>query len=86
MSNIIVLGAGMVGSAMAIDLASKHKVTLTDLNIERMRRTKEKCKSLNILELDVKNKEKLKSTVKSFDLVISAVPGFLGLWCSPGHA
>ena len=31
MSNIIVLGAGMVGSAIAIDLSKKHNVTLTDL-------------------------------------------------------
>ena len=32
MSNIIVLGAGMVGSAMAIDLVKDHQVTLTDVN------------------------------------------------------
>ena len=32
MNNIIVLGAGMVGSAMAIDMTKKHKVTLTDIN------------------------------------------------------
>ena len=32
MSKIIVLGAGMVGSAMAIDMAKNHNVTLTDLN------------------------------------------------------
>ena len=28
MNNIIVLGAGMVGSAIAIDLSKKHNVTL----------------------------------------------------------
>ncbi len=32
MSKVIVLGAGMVGSAMAIDMAKKHRVTVTDLN------------------------------------------------------
>ena len=32
MSKIIVLGAGMVGSAMAIDLAKTHEVTITDLS------------------------------------------------------
>ena len=32
MSNIIVLGAGMVGSTMAIDLAKKHNVTIADFN------------------------------------------------------
>ena len=32
MSNVIVLGAGMVGSAMAKDLSKLHKVLLTDIN------------------------------------------------------
>ncbi|MHB8402513.1 MAG: saccharopine dehydrogenase family protein, partial [Bacteroidia bacterium] len=78
MSNIIVLGAGMVGSAMAIDLAKKHKVTLTDLNAKRLKQVKEKCPTLTILELDVCNKVKLRAALKPFDLVICAVPGFLG--------
>ncbi|PIP55138.1 MAG: saccharopine dehydrogenase [Bacteroidetes bacterium CG23_combo_of_CG06-09_8_20_14_all_32_9] len=78
MSNIIVLGAGMVGSAMAIDLAKNHKVTLTDLNIQRLKHVKEKCQTLNILKLDVCNKNNLQYVLKTFDLVICAVPGFLG--------
>ena len=45
MGNIIVLGAGMVGSAMAIDLSANHKVTLADLNIQRLQHVKEKCKN-----------------------------------------
>ena len=32
MSNIIVLGAGLVGSAIAIDLAKQHNVTSVDIN------------------------------------------------------
>jgi len=78
MKNIIVLGAGMVGSAMAIDLAKKHKVTLTDLNLERLNFVKNKCGELSILELDVTDKGKLQSIIKPYDLVICAVPGFLG--------
>ncbi len=78
MSNIIVLGAGMVGSAIAIDLVKNHKVTLTDLNCDRLNQVKKKCSELSVLELDVCNKEKLQSSIKSFDLVICAVPGFLG--------
>ncbi len=78
MSNIIVLGAGMVGSAMAIDLAKKHQVTLTDVNNSVLERVKQKENNLNILQLDVTNKEKLQSTIKKFDLVVNAVPGFLG--------
>jgi saccharopine dehydrogenase-like NADP-dependent oxidoreductase len=78
MSNIIVLGAGMVGSAMAIDLSKKHKVTLTDLNQNVLEKVKKKCANLIIHQLDVSNKEHLQGKVKQHDLVVCAVPGFLG--------
>ena len=78
MKNIIVLGAGMVGSAMAIDLSAKYKVTLTDINLNTMSKVKEKCSNLEIHQLDVTDQNALKESLKSFDLVICAVPGFLG--------
>ena len=78
MSNIIVLGAGMVGSAMAIDLSKKHKVTLTDFNPKVLEKVKEKCSALVIEQLDVTDKAKLKNSIVKHDLVICAVPGFLG--------
>lgn len=78
MSNIIVLGAGMVGSAMAIDLVKNHSVTLTDLSVDRLNYVKNKCGELSILPLDVTDSSNLQNTIKSFDLVICAVPGFLG--------
>ena len=68
----------MVGSAMAIDLGKKHKVTLADLNIQRLMQINEKYRTLNILELDVNDIDKLQSALKPYDLVICAVPGFLG--------
>ncbi|MEI6489760.1 MAG: saccharopine dehydrogenase C-terminal domain-containing protein [Bacteroidota bacterium] len=78
MSNIIVLGAGMVGSAIAIDLVKQNKVTLTDLNHSRLNHVKVKYQDLSVLLLDVTDKKNLQSVIKSFDLVICAVPGFLG--------
>ncbi len=78
MKKVIVLGGGMVGSAMAIDMAKKHHVLLTDINTEPLNKAKEKCNALNTLELDVNEVESLKETIRNFDLVISAVPGFLG--------
>ena len=78
MSNVIVLGAGMVGSTMAIDMAKKHNVTLTDLSQDVLKHVKQKCNSLTIQQLDVTNKENLQSIIKKYDLVINAVPGFLG--------
>ena len=78
MNNIIVLGAGMVGSTMAIDLTKTHNVTLTDLSKDALTKAKLKCNDLNMLQLDVTNVPELQSTIKAFDLVICAVPGFLG--------
>ena len=78
MSKIIVLGAGMVGSAMAIDMTKKHDVTVTDLSAEALKKVKEKCNELSTLKLDVTDKIKLQNTIMNFDLVICAVPGFLG--------
>jgi lysine 6-dehydrogenase len=78
MKKIIVLGAGMVGSAMAIDLTSKHDVTLTDFRKEPLEKAQKKCSSLKINQLDVRDTEQLRSMVNPFDLVICAVPGYLG--------
>ena len=78
MSDIIVLGAGMVGSAIAIDMAKKHHVTLTDISTSVLDNVKLKHTSLTIQQLDVSNKAEFQSVIKPYDLVINAVPGFLG--------
>lgn len=78
MSKVIVLGAGMVGSVIAMDMAKKHQTTLTDINIETLNKAHKRCTNLNIETLDVTNKTELQKTIKNFDLVICAVPGFLG--------
>ena len=78
MNKIIVLGGGMVGSAMAIDLAKKHHVLLTDVDPSALEKAKEKCEELNTLQLDVTDVKTMTETITNFDLVVSAVPGFLG--------
>jgi len=78
MSRIIILGAGMVGKAMAIDLSKKHDVTSVDIDSVSLGYLS-KNYSINTKILDIYNEKELASTVKDYDLVISAVPGFLGL-------
>ena len=53
MSNIIVLGAGMVGSAMAKDLSKMHKVLLTDINYDVLIKVNDEFPNIDILQLDV---------------------------------
>lgn len=78
MAKILVLGAGMVGSAMAIDLAQQHQVTLADLKSSILTAVQKKCSALSLTTLDVTNKRDLAAAVEGFDLVVCAVPGFLG--------
>ena len=59
MSKVIVLGAGMVGSAMAIDLTQKHSVTLSDVSQDVLDRVKQRCNALTTMVLDVTNKKEL---------------------------
>lgn len=78
MHNIIVLGGGMVGSAMAIDLVKKYKVTVADLDQQTIEQLKRKTPELEVIAIDVTEESVLKSTLVPFDLVVCAVPGFLG--------
>ena len=74
MSKIIILGSGLVGGVIAKDLASNHDVTAVDIS----------QKNLNLLTnikticLDITNKQLLQNAIKDFDIVVGAVPGFLG--------
>lgn len=78
MKTIIVIGAGMVGSAMAIDLLQKHNVVLADLNAQRLNHLRSRYPALQVMPLDVQDLSALQKAVTPFDLVICAVPGFLG--------
>ena len=76
MKKIIVLGAGLVGGVMAEDLSKNHEVTSVDLSQKNL----DKLKSNNIKKicLDISKSKSLKNVIKDFDLVIGAVPGFMG--------
>jgi len=78
MDRIVVLGAGMVGSAMAVDMAKSHDVTLADISQSVLDQVKRKHHALKTLQLDVSCIPELKTCVQQYDLVICAVPGFLG--------
>ncbi|MEO9967118.1 MAG: saccharopine dehydrogenase C-terminal domain-containing protein [Reichenbachiella sp.] len=78
MKKIIVLGGGMVGSAMAIDLAKKHQVTVADFSKTALDNLKIKVPKIEVVQLDVTIESELKNILSPFDLVVCAVPGFLG--------
>jgi saccharopine dehydrogenase-like NADP-dependent oxidoreductase len=78
MKKIIVLGAGMVGRAMAIDLSKNHQITSVDLDKNALDLLSGQ-RNIQTETLDVTDNVALAMAIRNFDMVISAVPGFLGL-------
>jgi len=77
MSKIIVLGAGMVGRAIALDLAANHEVTSADVSESSLKLLRS-AGNVRTLPLDVTDRTRLERAIAGFDLVVGAVPGFLG--------
>ena len=79
---VTVLGCGLVGSVMALDLAADeaYDVTICDASRENLEKTRAKAKGPVTLRTDVDfaSTESIGASVKGQDLVIGAVPGFLG--------
>ncbi len=74
---IIVLGTGLVGSAIVKDLAPDFEVTAVDLsakNIEGL----SGLNSVKAVTADLSDGNILKDLVRDQDLVIGALPGFMG--------
>ncbi|MCD4769124.1 MAG: saccharopine dehydrogenase NADP-binding domain-containing protein, partial [Bacteroidales bacterium] len=74
---IIVLGTGLVGSAIVKDLAGSYEVTAVDLSAENLN-VLSGLESVKAVTADLSNPEILKDLVRDKDLVIGALPGFMG--------
>lgn len=77
MKKAIVLGAGLVGKAMAIDLSKKFEVTAVDISSDALSELKKY--NVTAKQLDFSNLKALAAAIQPFDIVVGAVPGFLGL-------
>ena len=74
---IVVLGAGLVGKAIAVDLARNFEVTSLDINNEALQELT--SFGIQTKKTDITDLPLLRSVIEPFDLVVGAVPGFLGL-------
>ena len=75
--SIIILGGGMVGSAIARDLKeSNFNVSVADWNEDVQLYLAPF--DINYIKVDFFNNDLLKKAIENFDLVIGAVPGFMG--------
>ena len=76
MKNIVVLGTGLVGQAIVIDLAKKHKILAVDINQENLSALTG-IKNVSTQKKDISVSRNLKEVISGANLVIGAVPGFM---------
>jgi lysine 6-dehydrogenase len=74
---IAVLGAGMVGRTIATDLATTHTVTSFDISEANLNLLKSKA-VLSTTVQDLQAYDTYNNFLAPFDLVVCAVPGFMG--------
>jgi lysine 6-dehydrogenase len=76
MKKIVVLGSGMVGRIIALDLAADFEVTAVDVsgaNLARLEGT-----SVRTVRADLSSPGEVRRTVAGCDLAVGAVPGWMG--------
>jgi len=81
MTDVIVLGAGLVGSVIAADLTrdSEFNVTIADRSCAALDAAKQRASGkITCLEHDLGDTRAINKLVAPFDLVIGALPGSLG--------
>ena len=77
--HIIVLGAGLVGGPMAMDLAADgdHQVTVADISETALSRLAP-INGIDCVQADLSDTDALNRILQPADMVINAVPGFMG--------
>lgn len=80
---IITLGCGNIGSVAARDMAESlpsAEIVVSDMNHKRAEETATKIgrKNVSHIHLDASNHDELVDAIKGFDLVVGALPGFMG--------
>ncbi|MHA1450974.1 MAG: saccharopine dehydrogenase family protein, partial [Candidatus Hodarchaeales archaeon] len=74
----LVLGAGLVGSAIALDLIKDQDmdVTVADFNYSSLEKLKQQ--KIGTILADLSDSQVLKNTINDFDIIVGALPGFMG--------
>jgi saccharopine dehydrogenase-like NADP-dependent oxidoreductase len=76
MKKIVVLGSGMVGRIIALDLANDFDVTAVDVNRDNLARLA--GTAVKPLQTDLSSAAALRKVIGACDLVVGAVPGSMG--------
>lgn len=74
---VVILGAGMVGRAMAIDLSKQNTVLSVDRDPDALELLSDHP-NLSTKQADLADSNVVASTIADADVVVGAVPGFMG--------
>lgn len=77
MKKIVILGTGLVGNAIAKELCKEYKVYAADNNVEILESIASND-TISPIHTDLSETKNIKKIVKQADLVINALPGFMG--------
>ncbi|MDP3731306.1 MAG: saccharopine dehydrogenase C-terminal domain-containing protein [bacterium] len=81
---VLVLGAGRVGTAIALDLSDNYKVVVVDAHAEALTEARKVFKKANrkvgVTLCDCTDIDSFKSLAKYPDLIINALPGAVGFF------
>ena len=72
MKKVVILGAGLVGRTIAVELSKDYQVTAVDTNSDRLKELSDK--KINTLKADLSSDSEIKKVIKDYDLVIGAFP------------
>ena len=75
---IAVLGCGMVGRAIALDLSTSFQVTSFDVSAANLHILTQRNPSIETRQVDLKAFHQYQVWLADFDIVVTAVPGFMG--------
>lgn len=75
---IIVLGAGLIGRAMALDLASEKGFAVSAADREEARLKDLAGRGIKTVQADLSQAQNLREIISEQDLVLNALPGWLG--------
>jgi len=84
MTNVLVLGAGMMGRTIAHDLSKDFYVTVVDkyaqplATLREFVRPDEDRNTIDTLEYDMFSDKSPEALLKRYDIVVGALPGDLG--------
>ena len=77
MKKIVILGSGLVGNAIAKELCNEYKVYAADNNIDILESITSNH-TISPIHTDLSDAKNIKKIVNQADLVINALPGFMG--------